>query len=109
MGSGLRRFAWTVKDKPKIGIRQTTVATSACMSRDLRRDHKAQALHAPVFRKVRKLLDLVRDKQKIMLEASESSVVPYVLDFHKRVSGFIALAHSNNLAETQQKQKIWYD
>lgn len=72
MGSGLQRSAWTAKDKTKVGIRrQTTVATSACMSRDLRRDHEAQALHAPVCRKVRKLLDLVRDKQKIMLEASD--------------------------------------
>lgn len=96
--------------KAKVGIRrQITIAISACMSRSLRRDHGAYALHAPVCRRVRELLDLVRDKQKIMLEASEESVVPYVLDFHKRVSGFMALAHHNNLAETQQKQKIWYD
>lgn len=54
-------------------------------------------------------LILWRDKQKIMLEASEESAVPYVLDFHKRANGFMALVHRNNLAETQQKQKICYD
>lgn len=73
------------------------------------RHHGAYALHAPVCRRVKEPLDLVRDKQKIMLEASEESVVPYVLDFHKRVNRFMALVHHNNLAETQQKQKIWYD
>ena len=79
------------------------------MSGGLRRHHGAYALHAPVCKRVREPLDLARDKQKIVLEASEESAVPYELDFHKRVSGFTALAHHNNLAETQQKQKIWYD
>lgn len=58
------------------------------------------ALHGPVCKRMRELLDLVRDKQKIMLEAIEKSAVPYVLDFHKRVSGFMALARHNNLPET---------
>lgn len=75
------------------------------MSGDLKRDCGVYALHAPVCRRVRELLDLVRDKQKIMLESSQESVVPYVLDFHRSVSGFMALAHHNNLAETRQKQK----
>lgn len=98
------------KTLPKVEIRRSiTVEISACMSRGLKRDHGVYALHAFVCRRVRELLDLVRDKQKIMLESSEESVVPYVLDFHRNVSGFMALAHHYNLAETCQKQKIWYD
>lgn len=46
------------------------------MSRGLKRDHGVYALHATVYRRVRELLDLVRDKQKIVLESSEESVVP---------------------------------
>lgn len=79
------------------------------MSRGLKRDHGVYALLAPVCRRVRELLDLVRDKQKIILESSEESAAPHVLKFHGSGSGFMDLAHHNNLAETRQKQKIWCD
>lgn len=100
-----QRHAKTYKAK----CRNITIAISACMSRDLSRDNGAYAIHASVCRRVRELLELVKNKKKIMLEPSEESAVPYVQDFHKRVSGFMALVHHNNLAEIQQKQKIWYD
>lgn len=53
--------------------------------------------------RARRLLPLMRDKQKSKLGASKESAVQYVLDLHKRRGEFFVLAHYNNLAKTQQK------
>ncbi|KAJ7413810.1 hypothetical protein WISP_88116 [Willisornis vidua] len=54
-------------------------------------------------RRVRELLDLVKDKQKIMLESSEDLVVPYVLDFHKRAKEEL----TSNYNKWVEQERLW--